>query len=332
MHPRPWFRLPGTRRSQKLTSAVTSVAALAVLAGLAVQPGLTSLGAEPVGDSSPWYEDTTAEQLRQDQCLMADVLRLGGPSMATTAQDGLNQPADKLHVLADRKHWEQTPLAVAYNKDRDAAGKELDDLAALRQGWAKPLDGLETPGGFSVTGFHWPPDGEKSFYTATGLSAWVADRFWKTDDGFYEDSTPKADAKTLKAVDDLGGPLYGKDPDPTGMTQAEWNRALAEHDAFEWMHGRPGADAGADDARIFLSSGGFPRTAPQPGTPEYRIAVEDVKSRFAACGWRDPLDPDNVLGDITATAAGEWQQEIASQATQRNQILDANKTAVDALS
>ncbi|UXY32704.1 RICIN domain-containing protein [Streptomyces sp. HUAS TT20] len=265
---------------------------------------------------------------------MADVLRLGGPSMATTAQDGLNQPADKLHVLADRKHWEQTPLAVAYNKDRDAADKELDALSAQRDAWAKPLAGLAHPG--NVPAFDSPPgspgDGQQTFYGQTGLTSWIADRFWKTDDGFYEDATPKADEKTLKAVDALGGPLYGKAPDPAGMTQAEWNRALAERDAFEWMHGGPGHNAGADDARILLSSGGFPRTAPQPGTPEYRIAVEDVKSRFAACGWRDPLDPDNVLGDITATAAGEWQQEVTSQATQRNQILDANEDAVDALS
>ncbi|MEV8033317.1 RICIN domain-containing protein [Streptomyces sp. NPDC086182] len=263
---------------------------------------------------------------------MADVLRLGGPSMAATAQDGLNQTPDKLHVLADRKNWEQTPLAVAYTNDRDAAGKEMDALSAQRDGWKKPLDGLATPGGFTDTDFHWPPDGDKSFYSQTGLSAWVADRFWKTDSDFYDDATPKADDKTLKAVDQVGNPLYGKDPDPTGTTQAEWNRALAERSAFEWMHGGPATNAGADDARLFLSSGGFPRSAPQPGTPEYRIAVEDVKSRFAACGWRDPVDPDGVLGDITSTAAGEWQREVASQAAQRNQILGANKDAVNALS
>ncbi|WP_428986358.1 RICIN domain-containing protein [Streptomyces camelliae] len=307
------------------------MAALAVVAGVAVQPGVSRLHAEPVDDSYPWYQDTAAEQLRQDQCLMSDVLRLGGPSMAATAQDGLNQPPDKLHVLADRKSWEKTPLAVAYQKDRDAASKQMDDLAAQREGWKKPLDGLATPGGFTDAGFHWPPDGEQSFYNQTGLSKWVADRFWMNDYDFYQDDTPKADDATLKAVDDLGNPLYGKDPDPTGTTQQEWNRALAEHNAFQWMHGGPATNAGADDARIFLSSGGFPRTDPQPGTPEFRIAVEDVKSRFAACGWRDPLDPDNVLGDVTSAAAGEWQQEVASQAAQRNQILDANKTAVDAL-
>nr|WP_168500495.1 RICIN domain-containing protein [Streptomyces sp. RLB1-33]QIY76363.1 virulence factor [Streptomyces sp. RLB1-33] len=308
------------------------MAALAVLAGLAVQPGSSRLPAEAVSDSYPWFQDTAAEQLRQDQCLMADVLRLGGPSMAATAQDGLNQTPDKLHVLADRKNWEQTPLAVAYNNDRDAAGKETDALSAQREAWQKPLDGLATPGGFTVTDFHSPPDGDKSFYSQTGLSAWVADRFWKTDSDFYNDATPKADDKTLKTVDQVGNPLYGKDPDPTGTTQAEWNRALAERSAFQWMHGGPATNAGADDARLFLSSGDFPHSAPQPGTPEYRIAVEDVKSRFAACGWRDPIDPDSVLDDITSTAAGEWQQEVTSQAAQRNQILGANKDAVNALS
>ncbi|MFJ9905254.1 RICIN domain-containing protein [Streptomyces sp. NPDC101152] len=263
---------------------------------------------------------------------MADVLRLGGPSMAATAQDGLNQPADKLHVLADRKNWEQTPLAVAYQKDRDAASKQMDDLAAQRDAWTKPLDGLATPGGFTDAAFHWPPgtsgDGQQSFDEQTGLAKWVADRFWTNDGDFYDDSTPKADAETVKAVDALGNPLYAQDPDPH---RPDWNRALDEHNAFEWMHDFSNANMGADDARVFLSSGGFPRTAPQPGTPEYRIAVEDAKSRFASCGWRDPLDPDNVLGDITSTAAGEWQQEVSSQAAQRNQILDANKTAVDAL-
>jgi hypothetical protein len=297
-----------------------------------VQPGSIKPNTEPVADSYPWYDDTAAEQLRQDQCLMADVLRLGGPSMAATAQDGLNQTPDKLHVLADRKNWEQTPLAVAYNNDRDAAGREMDALSAQREAWQKPLDGLATPGGFTVTDFHLPPDGDKSFYSQTGLSAWVADRFWKTDSDFYDDATPKADDKTLKAVDQVGNPLYGKDPDPTGTTQAEWNRALAERSAFQWMHGGPATNAGADDARLFLSSGGFPHSAPQPGTPEYRVAVEDVKSRFAACGWRDPIDPDSVLGDITSTAAGEWQQEVTSQAAQRNQVLGANKDAVNALS
>lgn len=260
----------------------TSAVALAVLAGLAVQPGASPLRDEPASDSYPWYEDTAAEQLRQDQCLMADVLRLGGTSMAATARDGLNQTPEKLHVAADRKNWEQTPLAVAYKADKDAASKKGAALSALQESWKKPLDGLATPDGFTVTGFHWPPgfgnDGQQSFYAQTGLTSWISDRYWKTDSDFYDDETPAADEKTLAAVDQVGASLYGQDPGSVGKTREEFNQALAEHAAFEWMHGRPGANPGADDARIFLASGGFPRTAPQPGTPEYRIAVEDVKS------------------------------------------------------
>ncbi|GAA2220585.1 RICIN domain-containing protein [Streptomyces nogalater] len=307
---------------------MTSVAALAVVFGIAVQPGSVRLPAEPAGTYG-WYEDTAAEQLRQDQCLMSDVLRLGGASMAATAQDGLNQPADKLHALADRQHWEQTPLAVAFKKDRDAADQEESELDALRHDWAKPLKGLTAPGGFSFLEFSTPPDGKDGFYSQTGLTAWVAARYWQSDYDFYEEATPQADDQTRKAVEELGGPLYGKLPEwvPDPSTR---ERAYDEYRAFDYLFD-PIDGMGADDARIFLSSGGFPRTAPQPGAPEFRIAVEDIKSRFAACGWRDPLVPGNVLDDITSAAADEWQQEIVSQATQRNQIIDANKTAVDAL-
>ncbi|WP_244181881.1 RICIN domain-containing protein [Streptomyces curacoi] len=264
---------------------------------------------------------------------MTDVLRLGGPAMAATAQDGLNQPADKLHTLADRQHWQNTPLATAYETDRDAAAKEVNALNALRDGWAKPLSGLTNPAGFTVADFQWPPDGsdgKPGFYTQTGLSQWISDRFWQDEGSFYKDPTPVADAVTRKAVSDLGTPLYGKDPDPS-LPSDQWNRALAERDAFRWLNGDSANPAGADDARIFLASGGFPRSAPQQGSPEYRIAVEDLKSRFSACAWRDPLDPGNALSDVTATAASEWQQEITSQATQRNQILNANKDATKAL-
>ncbi|MEU2157601.1 ricin-type beta-trefoil lectin domain protein [Streptomyces sp. NPDC019396] len=262
---------------------------------------------------------------------MAEVLRLGGPSMATTAQDGLNQPQDRLHELANRQHWEDTPLAQAYKKDRDAASKELDALNAVRDTWKKPLDGLETPRGFSETGFHWPPgttDGKEDFYTQTGLTKWVADRFWKNDSDFYEDPTPRADATTAKAVKDLGAPLYGKDP----STQLpEWERQRAEHGAYEHLSDWSLEPMGADNARLFLASGGFPRTAPEPGTAEHRIAVEDVKTRFASCSWRDPIDPNKVQGDVATTGAAEWQQEIAGQAVQRNQILAANKSATTSL-
>lgn len=310
-----------------------------MLATLAVRPDVMNQlagagGAQSGNAAYDWDEDTAAEQLRQDQCLMSDVLRLGGPTMAGVAQDGLDQSPGRLHALADREHWENTPLAKAYESDRKAYGKEEDELSAAREGWRKPLDGLTTPAGFTESEFHWPPgtsggDGE-SFHAQTGLSKWVSDRFWKDDDDFYEDPTPQADRKTARAVKDLGTPLYSKDPAPD-LPPAERERALAEQDAFQHLSNRPLEPMGADNARIFLASGGFPRTAPEPGTAEFRIAVEDMKTRFAACAWRDAMDPGKVLGAVSGAAAKEWQQEIASQAEQRNHILDANKDATAAL-
>ncbi|WP_393096704.1 polymorphic toxin type 27 domain-containing protein [Streptomyces sp. LN325] len=330
-------RPPRPRRSAASARILPPVLVIALLAGIAVSSGpvdpSTGRDAASASDSYPWYDDTAAEQLRQDQCLMTDVLRRGGTSMATTAQDALNQPQATLHTLADRAHWQQTPLATAYDKDRDLSAGELTAINALRDTWKVPLEGLTTPAGFTETGFHWPPgtsDGQESFYGQAGLTKWISDRFWQSEDDFYKDSTPAIDEATLQAVDTVGTPRYTSTPDPS-LPADEWNRALAERDAFRWLHGAPGENAGADNARIFLESGGFPRTAPEPDSAEYRIAVENLKARFATCAWRDPLDPDKVLGDATATAAAEWQQEIASQATQRNQILTANKDAVTAL-
>nr|WP_267807113.1 ricin-type beta-trefoil lectin domain protein [Streptomyces tirandamycinicus]MCY0983165.1 ricin-type beta-trefoil lectin domain protein [Streptomyces tirandamycinicus] len=322
--------------SATFTSVVTSVAALAVLGGLAVRSDALGRIAgdrmDRVSDDVDWYQDTPSEELRQDQCLMGDVLRLGGPSMAVVAQNGLSQPQDKLHALANRQHWEDTPLAQAYKSDKDRASREMDGLNALRNTWKKPLEGLQTPTGFTETDFHWPPgspgDGKQDFYGQTGLTKWISDRWWKSESDFYEDPTPKADAATVKAVRDLGTPLYGKDPDPK---QPEWDRQVAEHGAFEHLTDWSLEKTGADNARIFLASGGFPRTAPQPGTAEHRIAVEDLKTRFASCAWRDPMDPNKVLRDISTTAAMEWQREIASQQVQRNQILTANQGATASL-
>ncbi|MFF4647395.1 ricin-type beta-trefoil lectin domain protein [Streptomyces sp. NPDC001389] len=312
---------------------------MAVLGGLAIQPAAfdrnAALRADPVADAYDWLNDTPAEQWRQYQCLMNDVLRLGGPAMAQTAQDGLNQPQDKLHVLADRKHWEQTPLAVAYKKDRDAASSSMSTFGAQRDAWAKPLAGLiYPPGGMNNADFHWPPgspgDGKQDFYTQTGLSKWIADRFWTEEGAFYQDPTPKANEQAMGAVKNLGTPLYGKDPDPQS-SGVNWNRDLAERAAFKRLTEWSLEPMGADNARLFMASGGFPRTAPEPGTAEYRLAVEDLKARFAGCAWRDPIDPNKVLDGITTTAVGEWQQEIASQQTQRNQILTANAEASAAL-
>ncbi|MFF4035194.1 HNH/ENDO VII family nuclease [Streptomyces sviceus] len=308
-----------------------------MLATLAVRPDLAGLLAGDATTRSSdrrddWFETTSDEQLRFDQCLMADAVRLGGPGMYGLAQDALNQTPAKLRELANMDGGGfDGPLLQAHEKDESAWKANWERLYAKRNAWEKPLDGLATPHGFNESTFHDVPgvhDGE-DFYDQTGLGKWAGGPDWNKDFTFY-DPTPDADDKTLKAVKDLGAPLYGEKPYDPSLPAGERDRQYYEQQAFEALfdsfHGK-----GADDARLFLASGGFPRIAPEPGTVEYRIAVEDMKTRFASCGWRDPIDPNKTLRQVEDTATQEWQQEIASQAAQRNQILTANRDATTAL-
>ncbi|GAA4001231.1 hypothetical protein GCM10022384_55190 [Streptomyces marokkonensis] len=77
-----------------------------------------------IADSYDGFDTEAVEQLRRDQCLMADVLRLGGPAMSTLAQNGLNQSPEQLHVTANSEYWTDTPLALhhatIHNCMRDA--------------------------------------------------------------------------------------------------------------------------------------------------------------------------------------------------------------------
>ncbi|MFJ8489650.1 RICIN domain-containing protein [Streptomyces sp. NPDC094038] len=285
-----------------------------------------------VADSYDGFDAAAAEQLRQDQCLMADALRIGGTSTVPLAQNALNQTADQLHTAANREYWNDTPLSTAFQQDRDTIDAASDVLPTRLAAWQTPLKGLSFPANFATDAeFYWPPGvpaTTDNFFDQVGYGKWLGEQWWKTEGDLYKDPTAQADDATVQAVKALGTPLYGT-VDPSLPTQ-QWQQAYAEHEAFEKLvsdyYG-----TGADDARMFLSSGGFPRTAAEPGSLEFRIAVEDLKSRFAACAWRNPIDPNKVLGQEVATASAEWQQELAAQATQRNQILDANTSATKAL-
>ncbi|MGW1623226.1 nucleic acid/nucleotide deaminase domain-containing protein [Streptomyces sp. NPDC002172] len=321
------------RRRRVNGSAVPLLVITAVLGGLlGARPASTEPATANLADSYDGFDAAAAEQLRQDQCLMADALRIGGTSTVPLAQNALNQNADQLHTAADRDYWDGTPLSTAFKQDRDAIDAASDVLNTRLAAWQTPLDGLSFPANFATDAeFYWPPGVSSTggdFFDQVGYSKWLGEQWWKTEGDLYKDPTAQADDATVQAVKALGTPLYGT-VDPSLPTQ-QWQQAYAEHQAFEQLVSDYNG-TGADDARIFLSSGGFPRTAAEPGSLEFRIAVEDLKSRFAACAWRNPIDPNKVLGQEVATASAEWQQELAAQATQRNQILDANTTATKAL-
>lgn len=327
MRLRPGLFDPRSRTSAAFTSAVTSVAALAVLGGLAVQPGL--LGGDAVqrtaaaNDSYDGFDTKAAEQLREDQCVAVDALRTGGPNLFALAQNAVGLPSDQLHQKVNRDLYDTTtPLHQAYSAD----GTHTDQ-------WVKKVNDQEYAFASTVTGlssYPGEPPGKFEIYDQTGLIPWLSQAYFKSVDlfsPFYEPS-PTADDATKAAALAIGDPLYTTGGSPEEQQAWKlWKKNSGKIEPNVLFVPR----VFADDARIFLSSGGFPRTAPAPDTPEFRVAVEDLKARFASCSWHSPIDPNRVLGKEVAQASAEWQQEVISQATQRQQILASNVTATKAL-
>ncbi|MGW0120662.1 ricin-type beta-trefoil lectin domain protein [Streptomyces sp. NPDC003327] len=316
-----------SRLSTTLTTAVTSIAALALLGGVAVQPALAVPGAgpdpAPAADSYDGYDAKAAQQLREDQCMATEGLRMGGPTIYALAQGALVLPPDQLHAKLKRDMFDdKTPLHAAWNADRALTDQWLDKVQKQGNAWSGAVAGLDSYPG--------QPRDPGKIFDRTGLLPWLYQGYSDPLNLFnpFYDSSPTADDKTKAAALAIGDPLY-----TNGGTAQEkeawalWKKNSGKIEPNQYFVPR----VFADDARIFLASGGFPRTAPAPDTAEFRIAVEDLKARFGACGWHDPIDPNKVLGKQVAQASAEWQQEIAGQAAQRQQILTAGKDATKAL-
>jgi hypothetical protein len=279
------------------------------------------------------YDSRAQQQLRHDECLLSNILRLGGPTMKQVAGAGLAGDAAALHAAADPSYWDSTPLSVAYQTDHDAELAKLDQLGTIHTNRAivngtLSLGTLATP---QVIPFG-PADPWNAInpevsdpFSKVGLSKWVAQNFWTSQGTFYEDPTPLASEDSVTALTALGSRYV----EPEG-TDPNFQQDLREYLAWRdmtFMH-----DYYADDARIVLESGGFARSAPAPGSVEFRVAVEQLKSRFASCGSDDPQDPNGVLGAEVQAADAEWHAEIAGQKTQRAALYAASAKTEAALS
>ncbi|MER8183398.1 RICIN domain-containing protein [Kitasatospora sp. NPDC094015] len=294
-----------------------------------------ALAADPPADQP---SSVDAVQYRQDQCLMSGVLRLGGPAMKQLAATALDGTPAQLHAAADtdtRNH--STPLHDAYVADNKAVHDKADELNARHFSWEAPLAGLTVPGagaGFqSVADFQWAPgsggDPRGDFFEQTGLGSWLGKRMFTTEGDVTKVVTPTPSADTVKAAKTLGDARYGG-PWPD-VNDPDYLRKAGEN--LLWEQDNVGFLLTPDDIRLFLQYGGFPRSAPQAGTADFRVAVEDLKTRYASCDSTNPdrVDANKVLGPQVQAATAEWQSEIAGQQVQRDTILAATQKATAAL-
>ncbi|MET9428747.1 hypothetical protein [Streptomyces sp. NPDC003036] len=318
--PPPPRRAATGGRWTRLFSLTALATALAVAVTGNQLPPVQQHQMETVAEAEPTgYDLDAAATMRAEQCLLNLMLRKGGQELKAVARTGLNGTEAELHTAAESEYWYdgQAPLALAFAKDKAWADAKGDELWSRDAVWEQSLavPAQTTPPGYTVTGFEWVESEDNPFNT-TGLLTWLNGQYWKSEyDLYHEDQTPLASKESADAVNAIAAARYSPD-------RYEDYEARQAFERLTWMH-----PMYADDARVFLQHGGFPTSAPEPGTMEFRLDVEALKSRFASCATENPPDPHGVLGAEVTTASIEWQDELAGQRSQRDVIMQAEAKA-----
>lgn len=116
---------------------------------------------------------------------------------------------------------------------------------------------------------------------------------------------------------------YPDDSKPPQADQAALDRVKAIMAADPSIPGFFDPGSNAFDVADFITRNGPAKSAPAPGSIEFRTDVENLKVRWGACATGNPADGYDVLRTEVETASAEWQAELASQSTQRDDIVGA---------
>ncbi|MEU4239844.1 DddA-like double-stranded DNA deaminase toxin [Actinoplanes sp. NPDC026619] len=253
----------------------------------------------------------SGEEEREWSCQMGAELHHGGPRSQALAASALLQPSGDPEDLSD-------DFEAA--RDMDTADYPLTDekRAPQEAAWIAQLATLSGAGNIPPS-FGYPSD----------------DFLWEhvNFDRVFDIVPEATDATTAKVKEMVAAKVK---TDPFLIAYA----AYMDH-VFQAFGAPPGygeigatealASISADDARRFLQYGGFPMTAPVKGTPEFRVAVEEIKARWASCDITNPQDPYSVLTEVVATAQTEWNAERDAQAGERKTIVSAHMSAWTAM-
>jgi Ricin-type beta-trefoil lectin domain/Pretoxin HINT domain len=253
----------------------------------------------------------TAQLVRENRARLAMVLHAGGSQTRQAAAQILAGPDTALDW-----YWSTWIDSSVFSNGLTDSGTIGADVEAARvadqaraqredgQGrflWDYPISGTRPDYDTDVTDF-------MSAYSTFRLSV----------DAVFADpvTAPHAAAAEQNKVREIAARRAAADP----------------ANAWRWSSYSDNAiDGSADDVRRFIQYDGWPTVAPQPGTPEFRVEVEAVKTRWAQGDPTNPLDPDHVLLDVVETAWAEWQAELNAQAQPRADILAAEMQGLEAL-
>ncbi|MFC4650148.1 hypothetical protein ACFPEU_50250 [Streptomyces mangrovi] len=308
--------LPGHHRAARRRSLAGTalVAAVSVLTGLAY--AVPARAADPLPDNGKGSRITFGQGARADRCEAGYALHIGGAALKATALKALNgTDADLAAALFRKDNIYPSLLDDALRADRASA------VADVQASWdrTKRWEASNRPFATSATGstgmsLHAPEfDADITAFTLGPQEALY--------DTFGRDGRSAPNAAALDSARKLAASLKGKTP--AGDDQ------LADFTLYSGNVQPPFNSTTSSDVARYLRQGGFPTQAPAEGSPEYRTEVESLKISWAGCDSWNPDDPRRVLAPVTATAYAEWEQEYASQAKQRAEIMAAEATAAD---
>ena len=254
----------------------------------------------PAGETAPAIaaEITSEVQWRMDQCRAGRILHAGGPYVKNAVQGLLTGPEEQLREVLSYYSF-GGPL-------HEAALTDFDYAQAYRRAYGEqlgPLEDMAYEHQFPGNDFQ-PPDFADEYQEFLFSQSNGAGNVPGMSDRLAARPTQEA----LDRIEQIA--------DESGVF------------ANQWMAEQIGYSGTADDARMFLLYGGVPTTAPDPGTPEFELGVEELKARWASCDSSDPfIDLNDVLAEQVSVAHAEWAAELDSQREQRAVIGGAEVTA-----
>ncbi|BFU47671.1 LamG-like jellyroll fold domain-containing protein [Krasilnikovia sp. MM14-A1004] len=262
-----------------------------------------------------------APTARADRCAVGHWLHVGGPEVKAVAAQALaGSSSDRRDSLA-ASTFTTNALESARFRDSD---RYLTALRAQQQrydAWGAVVKPYTVWGDAFKTFWTVPPYGDD-------VHRFLMER---NDDAFKEYFRNPPPPKPNQAALDQALAIAAKMDPWNGWTEVPENGPRPE----DWQV----KSWSANRVERFLRFGGYPRVAPVPGSPEFRMEVEAAKLLWSNCEADDPdgtwrpvlsgmIPPPGPLHDAVTTAKAEWNAELAAQATQRNNIVAAETQAV----
>jgi hypothetical protein len=256
-------------------------------------------------DNPPNWRSTLGTQARTDRCRVGLVMHAGGPQLKAAADTALVGSDADLRTAAYGLEYTLGTIGDAYRRDGNDNTTENQAVAARHAGWETVLKP------YYADSIPWFED---------DINQYLAQRQNMTYAAIHADMVPKANQAAIDAA-------------TTVLNQKKAGDAAIFYFGPVVVNGHS-----ADDIREFLQYGGFAKTAPLPGSAEFRMEVEALKVRYASCDSDNPADPNQMLGAVVSTASAEWETEYAAQAPQRAVLITAEaqaakdlKSATDAM-